>query len=98
MWMRLRTSSEATAIKDAEKAKTFGFDQIQDKGTRDIEESYEDERTEWKLKAKMPELESKDGPPSLDEDKEFLSLTDDLAGEAPCCTTSMEKARHCQAW
>jgi hypothetical protein len=26
MWMRLRTSSEAAAIKDAENAKTFGFD------------------------------------------------------------------------
>jgi hypothetical protein len=79
MWMRLRTSSEATAIKDAEKAKTFGFDQIQHKGTRDIEESDEDERTERKLKVKMPELESKDGPPSLDEETELLSLTDDLA-------------------
>jgi hypothetical protein len=76
MWMRLRTSSEATAIK---KEKTFGFDQIQHKGTRDIEESDEDERTERKLKVKMPELESKDGPPSLDEEKELLSLTDDLA-------------------
>jgi hypothetical protein len=51
----------------------------EDKETRHIEESYEDERTERKLKAKMPELESKDGPPSLDEDKELLSLTDDLA-------------------
>jgi hypothetical protein len=69
MWMRLRTSSEAAAIKYAKNAKTFGFDQIQEKDTRDIEEGDEDERTERKLKIKMPELQSKDGPPSLDEDK-----------------------------
>jgi hypothetical protein len=78
MWMRLRTSSEATAIKDAENAKTFGFDQIQEKDTRDIEEGDEDERTERKLQVKMRELQSKDGPPSLDEDKELLSLTDNF--------------------
>ena len=62
--MRLRTSSEATAIKDAEKTNTFGFDQIQHKGTRDIEESDEDERTERKLKVKKNAGAGKQGRPA----------------------------------
>ena len=74
--MRLRTSSEVVAIKDARNAEIFGFEQIQDKRT-DIEDN-EDKGTERKLKVKMLELESKNGVLSLDKDEDLLSLTEKL--------------------